>query len=491
MADTLIEGATILTMDPERRILEDGWIAVSADRIEAIGTAGEDAPHAERVIEGRRAVVTPGLISTHQHVIDVLLRGGLEQDRTLFDWLVNVYFAGTSAYTPEDCGLAVRLNMAEAVSAGVTTVTDNWGVNNGDSQARVDECAAATLEAYEEVGVRVLFARMFSDVFPPEWERLVGALSRKLPGKTLRMETLLEPADRALSAIEELMGAWRAKANGRIRVCPAPIMAQIVSEEALAAAHDLAKKHDTVLPIHHCESPVNARVFPESGVGMSGTEYLHVLGLLDERTLGAHCVWLSDRDIRLLGAFGANVAHCPSCNMFAASGISPIPRLLESGVTVGLGTDDANANSNVSILLEMRHAALLAKVGALDGSALTAEKVLEMGTIDGARAIGLEHEIGSLEPGKKADLVLWDTDKPHWHPRHQLPSVLVYQAHTSDVKSVMIDGRLVLDDGELDFAPGDELRALSERAQHASEAIIERAGMQRLLERGWQSRGLI
>jgi cytosine/adenosine deaminase-related metal-dependent hydrolase len=491
VADTLIAGATILTMDPARRIVENGWIAVTGDRIEAIGYAGDDTPRAGRVIDGRRAVVTPGFVSTHQHVIDVLLRGGLEQDRTLFDWLVNVYYAGTSAYTPEDCALAVRLNMAEAVSSGVTTITDNWGVNNGDAESRVDACAAATLETYEAVGVRVLFARMFSDVFPPEWQRLVGTLSRKLPGKTLRMDTLLEPADRALAAIETLMGTWDGRANGRIRVCPAPIMAQIVSEEALAAAHELAERHGTVLPIHHCESPVNARVFPESGVGMSATEYLHALGLLDERTLGAHCVWLSDRDIRLLGAFGAKVAHCPSCNMFAASGISPIPRLLEAGVTVGLGTDDANANSNVSILLEMRHAALLARVGTLDASALTAEKALEMATIDGARAIGLDHEIGSLEPGKKADLVLWDTDKPHWHPRHQLPSVLVYQAHTTDVRSVMIDGRLVLDEGELDFAPGDELRALLERAQQASEAIVERAGMQGLLERGWQSRGLI
>lgn len=491
MADTLIEGATILTMDRERRILEDGWIAVSGDRIEAIGTAGEDTPRAERVIDGRRAVVTPGFVSTHQHVIDVLLRGGLEQDRTLFDWLVNVYYAGTSAYTPEDCALAVRLNMAEAVSSGVTTITDNWGVNNGDAEQRVDECASATLEAYEAVGVRVLFGRMISDVFPPEWERLVGALSRKLSGKTLRMDTLLEPADRALPSVEALIGTWDGRANGRIRVCPAPIMAPIVSEEALTAAHQLAERHDTVMPIHHCESPVNARMFPESGVGMSGTEYLHTLRLLDERILAAHAVWLNDRDIRLMGAFGAKVAHCPSCNMFAASGISPVPRLLESGVTVGLGTDDANANSNVSILVEMRHAALLGKVGTLDASAITAEKALEMGTIDGARAIGLDHEIGSLEPGKKADLVVFDTDKPHWHPRHHLPSVLVYQAHSTDVRSVMIDGRLVLDEGELWFAPGDELHALLEQGQRASDAVIERAGMQGLLERGWQSRGLI
>jgi cytosine/adenosine deaminase-related metal-dependent hydrolase len=488
--DRLIERATVVTMDPQRRVLEDAWVSIRGDRIEGIGT-GTPPPGAASVIDGRGCVVTPGFVSTHQHVIDILLRGGLEQDRSLFDWLVNVYFAGTSAYTPEDCGLAVRLNMAEAVSAGITTIADNWGVNNGDDPTRVDECCAATLEAYEDVGVRVLFARMFSDVFPPEWERLVGTLSRKLPSKTLRVETLLEPTDTALQSIETLIGRWHGAAGGRIQVCAAPIMAQIVSEEGLVGAHQLAERHNSVVPIHHCESPVNARMFPESGVGMSATEYLHALGLLGERTLAAHAVWLSDRDIRLLSTFGAKVAHCPSCNMFMGSGISPVPRLLAAGVTVGLGSDDANTSSSVSIMVEMRHAALLAKLGTLDAAAITAEKVLEMATIDGARAIGLGHEIGSIEPGKRADLVLFDTDKPHWYPRHHVPSVLVYQAHSSDIRSVMIDGRMVLDENALSFAGPDELPALLDEAQRASEAIVERAGMTPLLSRGWQSQSLL
>jgi cytosine/adenosine deaminase-related metal-dependent hydrolase len=490
MSDVLIKGVTALTMDPERRILDDAWISISADRIEAIGT-GEAPQGAAQIIDGQGGVVTPGFVSTHQHVIDILLRGGLEQDRTLFDWLVNVYYAGTSAYTPEDCALAVRLNMAEAVSAGVTTITDNWGVNNGDDAVRVEDCASATLEAYEQIGVRVLFARMFSDVFPPEWRGLVGALGRKLPDKRLRVETLVEPTDRALSAIETLMGKSDGAANGRIRICPAPIMAQIVSEEGFRGARELAERYHTVVPVHHCESPVNARVFAESGPGLSCTEYVHALGLLDERTLAAHAVWLSERDIRLMSVSGAKVAHCPSCNMFMGSGISPLPRLLASGVTVGLGTDDANTSSNVSIMVEMRHAALLAKVGALDPGAITAEKVLEMATIDGARAIGMDREIGSLEPGKKADLVLFDTQKPHWYPRHHLASVLVYQAHGSDVRSVIIDGRLVLDDRALSFAPPDELPRILDDAQRASDAIVERSGMTQLLARGWQSRSLI
>jgi cytosine/adenosine deaminase-related metal-dependent hydrolase len=173
--------------------------------------------------------------------------------------------------------------------------------------------------------------------------------------------------------------------------------------------------------------------------------------------------------------------------MFMGSGASPVPRLLASGITVGLGTDDANTSSNVSIMLEMRHAALLAKLASGDAGALTAEKALEMATIDGARALGLDGAIGSLEPGKKADLVLLDTEAPHWHPRHHVASTIVYQAHSSDVRTVLVDGAVVVDDGIPAFLTPDEARKLYADAQRASEAIVRRAGMEALWDRGWQS----
>jgi cytosine/adenosine deaminase-related metal-dependent hydrolase len=485
MADLLIDDVTVVTMDPARRVLDDAWIAVTGGRIEALGTGAP--PPAARTVAGRGGVVMPGMVSTHQHVIDVLLRGGLEQDRTLFDWLVNVYFAGTSAYTPEDCALAAQLTLSEAARAGITTITDNWGVNNGDDPVRVAECAEATLEVHRSSGLRVVFARMFSDIFPEAWHGLIGTLSAKLPGKRLALETLSEPADEALSRIAELMGRHHGSADGRVHVCPAPIMAPIVSPEGLRGAMELAERFGTIVPIHHCEAPLNARMHPESGPGVSTTDYLNALGFLSPRMLGAHCVWLDDRDIRLLRAADVKVAHCPSCNMFMGSGAAPVPRLLAAGLTVGLGTDDANASSNVSIMLEMRHAALLAKLAARDPGALTAEKALEMATIDGARALGLDAEIGSLEAGKKADLVLFDCGAPHWHPRHHVASTIVYQAQGADVRLVLVDGRPTLDEGEPAFLAGTEPGALHERAQRASEAIVRRAGMEGLLERGWQS----
>lgn len=491
MADLIIDNVTVLTMDADRRVLPVGWISITGGAIEQVGEGSAEGMEANERIDGRGGVAMPGLVSTHQHVIDALLRGGIEQDRNLMDWLVNVYYAGTSAYRPEDTALAATVNMAEAIRAGVTTITDNWGVDNGDDAARVDECAEATLEVYRTSGIRMMFARMFSDAFPEYWGPLVGSLLGKVPGIQLNPGTLVEDTDRALASIESLMNKHHRSEGGRINVCPGPILPQTASPAGLLGSLDLARRFDTIVAIHHCESQFDAKIFVESGHGLSCTDYLNNLGFLDPRMLGAHCVWLDDRDIRLFKANDVKVAHCPSSNMFLASGVAPVPKMVAAGLTVGLGTDDTNTNSNVSIFTEMRHAALLAKVTNLDAGALTAEKALEMATIDGARAIGLGAEIGSIEAGKRADVILLDTDRPHWYPRYSLASVLVYQAHSDDVRDVVIDGRVVMLDRALSFLPPDEEAALYGKVQEASEAVIERAGMTSLRERGWQQESRI
>ncbi|MGD9764636.1 MAG: amidohydrolase family protein [Candidatus Binatia bacterium] len=489
MADLLIENVTVLTMDPTRRIIPNGYVTVTGNRIEVVGSGKPERESAKERIDGNGGVLTPGFISTHQHLIDSLMRGGLEQDRNLFDWFLNVYYGGLAAYTPEDCGLAARLNVAEAIRAGVTTINDNWGVNTGDELQRVNDCAEATLEAYREIGIRLIFARMFVDTMPPYWGPLIDNLLRKVPGKTLDSRTIAEDTDRVLTSIESLMQKHHGTENGRIHACPSPMLPQCGTPEALQGSLELARRFDTIVPIHVCESNMDARVFSETWGGLSCTDYLNNLGFLDSRVLAAHCVWLNDRDIRLLKVNDVKVAHNPSTNMFLASGIAPIPKMIASGITVGLGIDDTTTGSNVDMLREMRHAALLHKVANLDAGAMTAEKVLEMATIDGARAIGLERDIGSLEPGKKADLVLFDTDRPHWYPRHHLASTIVYQAHPDDVRTVVIDGAVVMRDRVLAWMDADEERELCRKAQRASEAIIERAGLQVLRNRGWQSQG--
>jgi cytosine/adenosine deaminase-related metal-dependent hydrolase len=211
------------------------------------------------------------------------------------------------------------------------------------------------------------------------------------------------------------------------------------------------------------------------------------MGFLDPRVVAAHCVWLSDKDIRLFRMHDVKVAHNPTSNHFLGSGTAPIDKMVMSGITVGLGTDDVNLQSNVSIFSEMRRAALLQKVARHDAGVITAEKVLEMATIDGAHVLGLDADIGSLEVGKKADVILLDTDQPHWYPRHHLPAVLVFQAHDEDVRTVLIDGKVVMEDRVLHFLGPDEESAFLQRVQQAAERVVDEAGLGSARDRGWQS----
>jgi cytosine/adenosine deaminase-related metal-dependent hydrolase len=489
--ELLIEDVTVLTMDAERRTIPHGWISVADNRIEAVGQGEPPPAEGARRIRGRGGLAMPGLISTHQHVIDSLLRGGLEQDRDLVDWLINALYGGLSAYTPEDCRLAATLTVTEALRAGVTTLTDNWGVNNGDDPARVAECAEATLETYKSTGIRVMFAPMMQDVFPDYWAGLATTLRWKNRGSRLDPATLTEDTDHALGRVESLLAAHHGSENGRIRICPAPILVQTASPQVLLGALELARRFDTIVTIHNCESARDAQVFTESGRAMSSTDYLNALGFLDERVLAAHCVWLDDRDLRLFKVCGAKVAHCPSSNSVLASGVAPVSKMVLAGIPVGLGTDNMNANCNVSILREMRHAVLLQKAVTLDPGALTAEKAVEMATIDGARALGLEDELGSIEASKKADIIVLDTDRPHWYPRHHIASVLVYQAQSDDVCTVIVDGRVVMEDRVLSHLPPDAEPAFYAGVQKASDDIIKRAGLETIVRRGWQSESRI
>jgi cytosine/adenosine deaminase-related metal-dependent hydrolase len=489
--DLLIEDVTVLTMDAERRTIPHGWISVAGNRIEAVGEGEPPPAEGARRIRGRGGLAMPGLISTHQHVIDSLLRGGLEQDRDLVDWLINVLYGGLSAYTPEDCRLGATLTVTEALRAGVTTITDNWGVTDGGDPARVAECAEATIQTYKSTGIRVMFAPMMQDVFPEHWAGLATTLRWKNRASRLDPETLTEDTDQALSRVESLLAVHHGSENGRIRVCPAPVLVQTASPQVLLGALALARRFDTIVTIHNSESARDAQVFPESGRAMSSTDYLNALGFLDERVHAAHCVWLDDRDLRLFKVHGAKVAHCPNSNSVLASGIAPVSKMVLAGIPVGLGTDNMNANCNASILREMRHAVLLQKAATLDPGALTAEKAVEMATIDGARALRLEDELGSIEAGKKADVIVLDMDRPHWHPRHHLASVLVYQAQSDDVRTAIVDGRVVMEDRVLSHLPPDAEAGFYAEVQKASDDVIERAGLETIVRRGWQSESRI
>lgn len=438
-ADVVVRDAAVMTMDAANTVLPDGHVAVRGDRIVAVG---EGAPAPELVgpntdvIAGGNGVLMPGLISTHQHVIDVLLRG-LCQERDLLDWCVNVYYPGTTAYSPEDVELAVMLAMDEALRAGVTTVVDNWSASLDPALAM--ESADAALRAYAHSGMRVLFARMFSDTAPPSWSPLIEALGGEA-------DDWAEDTDQALADVETLMNRYQGAAGGRIEICPSPTSAQTVTRVGLAGAQELARRFETIVPIHHCETQLEAKMFPESGPGMSTTEYLAANDLLGPELLAAHCVWLGERDIRLMAQAGCCVAHCPTSNMMLGSGIAPVAALRRARVTVALGCDNAMVNNNVSLLGDVRLATLLAKVATLDAGALTPEDAIVMATRDGAAAIGRADSLGVIGPGRKADLALLDRAGPHWVPCHRLAAAIVFQAHVDDVRTVIVDGQVLLRD---------------------------------------------
>jgi cytosine/adenosine deaminase-related metal-dependent hydrolase len=292
----------------------------------------------------------------------------------------------------------------------------------------------------------------------------------------------IEPAAEALAAIERLMRRHHGAGDGRIQVWPSPGVAILCTREGLLGARDLARRFGTMLTLHLAESPHDR----DQG-GMSSIAYLGSIGFLGPEVLAGHCVQSDADDIRTLKAFDVKVANNPVSNLFLGSGIAPVAELQAAGVTVGLGTDDGNCNNSVNIIADMKIAALGQKAKYQRSTAITAEKVVEMATIDGARAVGLEHEIGSLEVGKKADIVLIHVDGAHQTPRHSLASTLVYQSNGTEVDTVIVDGRILLD-GRL--VPGmsvaDE-RALISSAQAASERIVREAGMDRLRDRGWVS----
>jgi cytosine/adenosine deaminase-related metal-dependent hydrolase len=249
------------------------------------------------------------------------------------------------------------------------------------------------------------------------------------------------------------------------------------TKEGLLGSLEIAQRYDIGITTHLAETVFQtANRFRPFEV--STTEYLDSIKFLNKRLLAAHCVWLDDKDIRLLKQNNVKIAHQPSSNMYLASGFAPIPKMLAEGITVGLGSDDPNCNDSVNMLIEMREAALIHKANNLDASCITSDQVMEMATIGGAKAIGMENQIGSLEVGKKADIIILDLQAPHLRPIHHLPSVLVYQARGTEVETVIVNGKILMEERRLTWMSEDEEMSLLEQAQAASTAVKNRANLE-------------
>jgi 5-methylthioadenosine/S-adenosylhomocysteine deaminase len=415
----LIKDATIITLDDANRVFE-GSVAIDRGHIVAVepsATASFNIAFDE-VIDGRGRALLPGFIQTHIHLCQTLFRGAAD-DLELIDWLKQRVWPMEAAHTPESLYASARLGIAELIKGGTTCALTMETVNHTDSVFR----------AVEESGFRATIGKCMMDQ------------GNGVP------EALNEETDDSISESLDLLGRWNGRADGRIRYCFAPRFAVSCTRELLERVAMLSRELGVMVHTHASENRDEIAMVVRA-TGKRNIEYLRDVGLTAPHVVLAHCVHLDDAEMEILRSTGAHVAHCPSSNLKLASGIARVAEMLDLGVSVSLGADGAPCNNRLDMFTEMRTAALLQKVmhGARALPALTA---LRMATINGARALGLADQIGIVEVGKRADLQLVNLNRLHTTPQPDPISTIVYAAEACDVETVVIDGRIVMQERRL------------------------------------------
>ena len=413
--DTLIHGGIIVTVDPDFRIIMDGMIGISGGTIRLIEAKkrGCPFPEAEQKIDAGGGIIMPGLVNTHTHMPMTLFRG-LADDLPLHEWLNQYIFPAEAAHiNPESVQYGSLLACAEIIRSGTTACCDGYFFE--------DVVAAAVRES----GLRAVLGQ--------------GVIDFPAPG-------VPDPSRNVEKAIE-FTDNWQ----GRVATMQPSIFCHspyTCSAETLRRAKLAARERGLLFQIHAAETKSEGKQIQKQHRA-TPIEYLDRLGILDQHTLLVHAIWLSDKDIGIIAERGARVSVTTESEMKLASGIAPLAKLHQAGVAVGLGTDGTASNNDMDLFQEMDITAKLHKVQALDPTAMDAKTVLTMATMGGARALGLAREIGSLEVGKQADIAIIDTQKPHLVPLYNPVSQLVYSVKGSDVRDVMVAGRLLLKNRQL------------------------------------------
>ncbi|MFW5706880.1 MAG: amidohydrolase [Bacteroidota bacterium] len=433
----IITNALILTMDKEFHLWDNGSIVIRGSRIEAIG-ALEDIVQSypgATVIDGAGKLVMPGLINTHTHVPMTIFRGYAD-DMPLYEWLYDYIFPIESEFVnAENVQLGTRLAIAEMLRSGTTTFNDMYYF--------ADEIASVV----DATGMRAVLSETVID-FP--------APNNPTPQHCLQNS-------------EKLIRKWAD--HPRITVSMSAHSPYSCTAELIKATKAMADKYNVPFNIHLAET---RREYDQSlaTTGFTPAAYLDSLGVLGENVVAAHGVHLTPDDIQLLAKKKVSVAHNPECNMKLASGVAPVPQLLRAGVKVGFGTDGVASNNNLDLFEEINTAAMLHKLNSNDPTVLDARTVVEMATIGGARLLGLDNKIGSLEVGKQADMIILNMQQPHAHPVYNIYSLLVYSMKGSDVETAIIDGEIVMQDRV--FTKLDE-EGLYVKAEKTAQMIRERS----------------
>lgn len=433
MANLLIKCMAVLTMDGKGDIIRNGEIAVEGSRIFHVGPAGStpEGFSPDRVLDYPRMVAMPGLVNCHTHAAMTLLRGYAD-DMPLMQWLKEKIWPLEEHLTPGDIYRGTLLSCAEMIRGGTTTFADMY--------FEMDQVARAV----DESGMRAVLSRGMIGFGPN--------------------------AESAMRESREFVRQWHGGAGGRITAQFGPHAPYTCPPEYLKRVMAAAEELGVGIHIHLAETADEIKQIKEQ-YGKSPVVLMEETGLFELPVLAAHCVHLDDRDIEILARRRVGIAHNPQSNMKLASGVAPVTRLLEAGAIVGLGTDGAASNNNLDLLEEMRAAALLQKVSTGDAAALPAYEALRMATVEGARVLGLGDKVGRIKPGMQADIILLDTRRPHLYPVFDLYAHVAYAASSADVHTVIIDGRVVMEDRRILTLDED---AVLEEAQSAAEGLVSR-----------------
>ena len=438
---TLIRNATVLTMNDRLDVIP-GAVAIDDGRITAVGV--EPPGRWDSIIDAGGAYLLPGFVQTHVHLCQTLFRGYAD-DMPLLDWLRRRIWPMEAAHSPASLRAATRMAAAELLLSGTTTVLTMETVHDTD----------VVFEALAEVGLRATVGKCMMDADDEVPARLRGGTR--------------ESIDESLAVRKR----WEGAANGRLRAAFAPRFAISCSRELLEAVASLSADHRVLVHTHASESREELDVVRRLSGGMSNLEYLAATNLATPLLCAAHCVWVTEREQQLMAEREVKVMHCPGSNLKLGSGIAPVVEMRQRGISVSLGADGAACNNRLDMFDEMRLAATLQAARKLPG-ALTARDALWMATREGARALGLDEQIGSIEPGKCADLVLVERDRAHLAPDPDIWSTLVYAARGTDVRMTMVGGEVLVRDFRLQKM--DEVEVVR-TAQAAARDLASRAAM--------------
>ncbi len=439
--DLIIAGDYVVTMDREGNVIRDGAIAVDDGLIIAIGTAEEvNAQYtANGNLEGGNRIVMPGLINGHSHAAMTLLRG-VADDLALMDWLNNYIFPAEVEFVDaEFVRIGTELACWEMIRGGTTTFVDMYYYPDVVAQV-VEQC-----------GMRAFVSATVIDQRSPDAESAADSLVK---GKVF-------------------VDNWKGR-NSRIMPIYGPHADYTLNAEQLAATRAAANEAGVPISIHMSESPFELQ-YSKQTYGTTTIDFMESIGFLDGPTIGAHVVWPTEEEIKILAERRIGVIHNPTSNMKIASGISPVTDMLNAGVLVGLGTDGAASNNDLDMWEEMRLASFLQKVDKMDPEVMSASTVLGMATSGGAEAVGIRDKVGALEIGMRADVIQVSFDDIHFVPTYDVISHLVYVADEQDVASVTVDGRLLMHDGEFLTIDTDRVREeATELAARIQSALAER-----------------